>query len=41
MTLSIANLPEDQRATTVEFATYQMDDDAFYDRSGVPVLSSK
>lgn len=31
MTLSIANLPEEQRATTVEFANYQMDDDAFYD----------
>ncbi|MVM37106.1 Uma2 family endonuclease [Spirosoma sp. HMF3257] len=31
MTLSIANLPEEQRPTTVEFANYQMDDDAFYD----------
>ena len=31
MTLSIANLPEEQRATTVEFTNYQMDDDAFYD----------
>ena len=31
MTLSIANLPEEQRLTTVEFANYQMDDDAFYD----------
>lgn len=31
MTLSIANLPEEQRATTVEFANYQMDDDAFYE----------
>lgn len=31
MTISIANLPEEQRATTVEFANYQMDDDAFYD----------
>ncbi len=31
MTISIANLPEEQRNTTVEFANYQMDDDAFYD----------
>ncbi|GAB4018203.1 Uma2 family endonuclease [Spirosoma migulaei] len=31
MTISIANLPEEQRPTTVEFANYQMDDDAFYD----------
>ena len=31
MTISIANLPEEQRATTVDFANYQMDDDAFYD----------
>ncbi len=30
MTLSIANIPEEQR-TTVEFANYQMDDEAFYD----------
>ena len=30
MTLSIANIPEEQR-TTVEFANYQMDDAAFYD----------
>jgi Uma2 family endonuclease len=30
MTLSIANIPEEQR-TTVEFANYQMDDRAFYD----------
>ncbi len=30
MTLSIANIPEEQR-TTVEFANYQMDDTAFYD----------
>lgn len=30
MTLSIANLPDEQR-TTVEFADYRMDDDAFYD----------
>ncbi|QMW05235.1 Uma2 family endonuclease [Spirosoma foliorum] len=31
MTINIANLPEEQRPTTVEFANYQMDDDAFYD----------
>ncbi|GAB3496740.1 Uma2 family endonuclease [Spirosoma knui] len=30
MTLSIANLPDEQR-TTVEFANYQMDDDGFYE----------
>ena len=30
MTLSIANIPNEQR-TTVEFANYRMDDDAFYD----------
>ncbi len=30
MTLSIANLSEEQRDTPVEFADYQMDDDAFY-----------
>lgn len=30
MTLSIANIPDEQR-TTVEFANYRMDDDAFYD----------
>lgn len=29
MTLSIANIPEEQR-TTVEFVNYQMDDDEFY-----------
>lgn len=29
MTLSIANIPDEQR-TTVEFGDYQMDDDAFY-----------
>ncbi len=29
MTLSIANIPEEQR-TTVEFVNYQMDDDQFY-----------
>jgi hypothetical protein len=31
MTLSRADLSEEQRGTTVEFAHYQMDDDAFYD----------
>lgn len=31
MTLSLANLPEEQRETTVEFAHYHMDDDAFYE----------
>ena len=31
MTLSLANLPEEQRETTIEFAHYQMDDDAFYE----------
>ena len=31
MTLSLANLPEEQRATTVEFAHIDMDDDAFYE----------
>lgn len=30
MILSIANLPDEQR-TTVEFAGYRMDDDAFYE----------
>lgn len=30
MTLSIVNLPDEQR-TTVEFVDYQMDDNAFYD----------
>jgi Uma2 family endonuclease len=30
MTLTIANIPEEQR-TTVEFTNYQMDDAAFYD----------
>ncbi len=31
MTLSLANLPEEQRETTIEFAHYQMDDEAFYE----------
>ena len=31
MILSLANLPEEQRETTVEFAHYHMDDEAFYD----------
>lgn len=31
MTLSLANLPEEQRATTVEFAHIDMDDEAFYE----------
>ena len=30
MTLILANLFEEQRETTVEFANYHMDDDAFY-----------
>lgn len=37
MTLSIENIPDEQR-TTVTFADYLMDDDAFYDRDGGPFL---
>ncbi|WP_460905589.1 hypothetical protein [Spirosoma areae] len=40
MTLSIGNLPDEQR-TTVNFADYRMDDDAFYDRDGGPFLPSE
>jgi len=31
MTLSLANLPKEQRETTVELANDQMDDDTFYE----------